>query len=113
MRSPREPGFDLRRFMGGVVVHDDVDVQIIGNATIDLLEEIEEFPGPVALIALADDEARGNVERGEQGCGSVADIIVRPALGHTRHQGQNRLFAVECLYLALLVDAKDQSPIGR
>ena len=48
VRSPRQPSLDRRGLVGGVVVHDDVDVQPLGDAPVDLLQEVEELPGPVA-----------------------------------------------------------------
>ena len=60
----------------------------------------------MALVALADDEAGGCVESGEQRRRSVADIGMGAALGDAGHHGQNRLLAVERLNLALLVDAE-------
>jgi hypothetical protein len=38
---------------------------------------------------------------------------VRPSFWDGRHHRQNRLFAVECLDLALLVDAENKCPVGR
>ena len=78
---PRQPRFDRRRFVGGVVVHDDVDIEPVRDIGIDLLEEVEELGCPVALVTLADHEAGGHVERGEQRCRAVADIVMGPPLG--------------------------------
>jgi hypothetical protein len=50
------------RFMGSVVVHDDVDVEPVGNAGVDLLEEVQELGWPVALVTLADHKAGSDVE---------------------------------------------------
>ncbi len=41
-----------------------MDIEIVGNAGVDFFQERQEFLGPVALVALADDEAGGDVERG-------------------------------------------------
>jgi len=38
----RQPGFDLRRLMGGVVVHDDMNVKLFGNAAVDLFQKVED-----------------------------------------------------------------------
>ena len=43
----------------------------------------------------------------------MADIGMGPAFRHTRHHRQDRLFAIERLDLALLIDAQDQRPISR
>ena len=113
VRSARQPGPDRRRFMGGVVVHDDVDVEAIGNVSVDSLEEVQKFGRAVPLVAFADDEAGGDVECGKQRGRTMTDIGVGSALRHTGHHRQNRLFAVERLDLAFLIDTKDQRPVGR
>jgi hypothetical protein len=51
MRSARQPRLDLRGFVGGVIVHDDMDVESCGDIAIDPIEEVEELTGPVALVA--------------------------------------------------------------
>ena len=56
VRPTRQPGLDRLGFMGRVVVHDDVDVEAVWNAGVDLLEEVQELSRPVALVTLADDE---------------------------------------------------------
>ena len=61
-----EPGFDPRRFVSGVVVHDDMNIEAVRNLSIDLFEELQELDGPVALVASADDEPRGDIEGGKQ-----------------------------------------------
>ena len=33
--------------------------------------------------------------------------------GYARHHRQDRLFAIECLDLALLIDAEDEGSVGR
>ncbi len=59
VRAPGPPGFARRGFVGGVVVHDDMDIPILGAGPGDRLEDIEELPGPGAVPALADDRAPG------------------------------------------------------
>ena len=56
VRPPGQPGLDRRGLVGGVVVHDDVDVQIVRHAGIDQLKEVEELPGPVATSRAAKSE---------------------------------------------------------
>ena len=62
VRPARQPGLDGLGLMGGVVVHDDVDVESVWNAGVDLLEEVQELGRPVALVTLADHKAGGDVE---------------------------------------------------
>ena len=68
MRPAGKPCLDLGGFVGGVVVHDDMDIEPFGNLSIDLFEEVQELGRPVTLVALADDEPRGDIERSEQRC---------------------------------------------
>ena len=51
-----EPRFDLGCLVGGVVIHDDMDIEAFGDLSVDLFEELQELDGPVALVAFADDE---------------------------------------------------------
>ena len=66
MRPASKPSFDLGSFVGCVVVNDDMDVEPFGNLSIDLFEKVQELSGPVTLVAFANDEPRGDIERGEQ-----------------------------------------------
>src|SRR3546814_16302756 len=68
MRAACEPGLDLWRLVGRLVVHHEVDVWPLGDRGVDPLEEVEELGCPMALVAFPDHGAGGNVERGEQGC---------------------------------------------
>jgi hypothetical protein len=54
--SPRQPGFDRGGIMRGVIVHDDVNVESIGDAGVYLLEKVQKLGGPMALIAFADND---------------------------------------------------------
>src|SRR5262249_11308423 len=44
---------------------------------------------------------------------AMPHVAVRATLGYTRHHRQHRLLAIECLDLALLIDAKDDGSVGR
>ena len=77
MRPPRRPCPDIGGLVGGVVVHNDVDIQTLGDAGVGLLQEIRELLGPIVPGALADDEAGGDVEGGEQRGRPVAFVPAR------------------------------------
>ena len=62
-----EPASDLRGLVGGVVVDDEMNVEIFGHIGIDVTQEREERLMPMAFFTLADDLAGGDVEGGEQG----------------------------------------------
>ncbi len=66
MRPAGEPRFDLGCLVGGVIIHDDMDIETFGNLSVDLFEELQELDRPVTLVAFADDEPRGDIECGEQ-----------------------------------------------
>ena len=99
--------------VGGVVVNDEVDVEVRGHVGIHVLEEAQELLVAMAPLALGEDPAGGNVQGGEEGGGAVADVAVRHAFDVAQPQGQEGLGALQGLALALLVDAQDQGMVGR
>ena len=113
MWPSRQPGFDHRCFVSGVIVHDDMDVETLRNTSVDLLQELQELGSSMALVAFADHKAGSDIEGRKQRRCAVADIGVSAALWNARHHRQDRLLAIEGLYLALLVDAQHQRPVGR
>ena len=60
--------------MGGVIVHDDVNVETLRHAAVDLLEKIEELSSSMALVAFADHESRRDVERRKERSRAVTGI---------------------------------------
>jgi hypothetical protein len=71
-----QPRADVVVLVGGVIVQDQVDLQILGHLPVDGLEELQPFLMPVPRHALADDHAGQHVQRGEQGGGAVALVVV-------------------------------------
>jgi len=113
MRPAREPRLDLGGFMGGIVIHDDMDIEPFGDLSIDFFEEVQELGRPMTLVAFADDEPRGHIECGKQRGRTMPHVAVRATFGYARHHRQDRLLAIECLDLALLIDAEDKGSVGR
>ena len=103
---------DTGMLVGGMVVNDEVDVEVRGHVGVDVLEEAQKLLVAVARPALGQDSAGGDVQGGEEG-GAMADVAVRDALDVAEPQGQEGLGALQGLALALLVDAQDQSMVGR
>ena len=58
--------------VGGVVVDDEMDVEVRGYAGVDMPQEGEELLVPA--LALRQHLAGGDIQGGEQGRGAVADI---------------------------------------
>jgi hypothetical protein len=48
--SPRQPGFDHSGFACGVIVYDDMDIELLGDAGVDLLEEIKKLRSTMPLV---------------------------------------------------------------
>src|SRR6478672_33007 len=113
MRPTGEPRLNLWGFVGGIVIHDDMDIESVGDLSIDLSEEVQEFGRPVTLVAFANDEPRGDIECGEQRGRTMPHAAVRATFGYARHHRQDRLLAIECLDLALLIDAEDEGSVRR
>src|SRR5215472_14041120 len=97
-----------------------MDVEPFRDLSIDLFEEVQELGRPVALVAFADNEARGDIEGGEQRGRAVPHVVVRLPFGDAWHHRQDRLLAVEGLDLAHMgicesrfsvQDVIDKSPV--
>jgi len=101
-----EPRFDLLVLVGGVVVLDQVDVEILGRLTIDLLQEPQPFDVRVALLGARDQFALQRIESCEQRHRAVARVIVRHRARPPRCERQPELGALQGLALALLVAAQ-------
>ncbi len=63
--------------MGGVVVDDEMDVELLGDGSLDVAQELQELLLTMAAFALREHLTRGDVESREQSGGPVSDIVVR------------------------------------
>ena len=82
MRAAGEPRLDLGRLVGGIVVHDDMDLEPFGHPSVDLFEEVQELGRSVTLVAFADDEPRGDIECGKQRGRTMPHVAVRATFGY-------------------------------
>ena len=71
-----EPLGDLRGFVGGEVVEDDVNLKGSGDAGVDSLEELEDIDGSVTGAAVCEHLAAGDVERGKDIRGAMALSLI-------------------------------------
>ena len=76
VRPPRKPTSHSWSFVGSVVVHHDVDIDVRWHAGLDDIEEVDEVRCPMTLVALADDAAGTDVEGREQRRCPVAFIVM-------------------------------------
>ena len=95
VRSADQPCLDHSRFVSGVIVHDDVDVEAVRDLSVDLLEEIKKFRSVMTLVAFANHKAGSDVEGCEQRHGAMANIRMGPAFRNARHHRQDRLVCTE------------------
>ena len=80
-----EPGLDLGMFVGGLVVKDDVGLEVGRHGLVDRPQEAKELLVPVARAALREDGAVEQVEGCEQGSGAMAEVVVaHPLARHSR-----------------------------
>src|SRR5258708_35911750 len=102
------PVADQWRLVGRVIVHDEMNVQIVRDGGFDLIEKLAELCGAMASIALADDPAGCDVEGRKERCGAMPRVIVAASSRLTGPHRKHGLAAVECLDLGLLVHTQDQ-----
>ena len=108
-----DPALHGRRLVGGIVVDDEMKIETSRGLLVDQLEKAQELAMAMTRHASSDHPAVEHVQRGEQGGGAVALVIVGHRPGAPLLHGQSRLGAVESLDLALFVDTKDQRLVGR
>jgi hypothetical protein len=110
-RVPGQPAAHDRVLVGGVVVADHVQLPAWVAAG-DLLEEGQELLVAVAGGALVDDVPGRDLQRGEQGRGPVADVVVGALFGPVGPDPADRLGTLQGLDLGLLVHAQHHRPLG-
>ena len=90
-RPPCEPRPDLGVLVGGVVVDDEMDVEVGRDIGLEVAQEGEEFLVPMAGLALGEDRAIEHVERREKGGGAVPFVVVSDAFNVTEADGEHGL----------------------
>ena len=99
--------------MGCVVVHDQMDVELVGDLGFERAQELEELPAAVAWEALADDLSGGDVQGCEERGGPVAHVVMGAPLDLSGPHGKKRPGAIQRLDLALFVDAEHERALRR
>src|SRR3954462_3636459 len=111
-RPLRQPIADQRGLVGGIVVPDQMHVEIARHAGFDLIEELAEFLCPMARLALADHRAGGDIERGEQRGRAMPGIVVAAPLRLAGPHRKHRLAAIQRLDLRLLIQHSTKACSG-
>ncbi len=98
-----EPESYLGMLVGGVVVDDQMDVEMLGHGLLDALEEGKKLLVTMAWLALGEHCSGCDVERGEQRRGAMADVVVGHPFYVTQAHRQHGLGAIEGLDLRLFI----------
>lgn len=104
-RAFGKPITDNLGLVRGVIVHDDVDVEIARYGIFDTVKELSEFCRAVPGIAFVDDLAGCDIECCEQRCRAMARIVMVAPFDLAGAHRQQRLSAIKCLYLRLFINA--------
>ncbi|KRP90396.1 hypothetical protein AOQ73_25110 [Bradyrhizobium pachyrhizi] len=83
--------------VGGVVVDDEMDVQLGRHVSFDVTQEGEELLVAMARFALSDDCAVEHVEGGEQGGRAMTLVVVGDALDVAKPHRKHGLGSFESL----------------
>ncbi len=102
-----EPALHSQMLVCGVIIHDNVHLQVLRHVLFNLSEETQIFLMPVARSTLRKHFAVRRVQRRKQRSGSVASIIVCHSLDVSQSQRQHRLGAFQRLNSALLIHAQN------
>lgn len=87
-RMALQPRLDIRVLVRGVIILNQMDVEVFGRFTIDLFQEPQPFDMGVALLGARDQLAFEDVERREQRHRAVARVIMRHRARSPRRQRQ-------------------------
>ena len=94
-----KPAHHLRRFVGAVVVHDDVDVTGRRQLRVEALEEFQKLLMAMPAMTLADHFPGRDIQGRKQRGRAVANVVVGLAGRDARAHRQQRPRAVQRLHL--------------
>jgi hypothetical protein len=75
-RALCQPIADELGLVGGVIVHDEVNLKVGRHIGFDPVEELAKLSGPVLWVTVTDDAARGDVEGSKQRCSAMAGVVM-------------------------------------
>ena len=99
--------------MRGIVVDDQMQIQVGWSTSIDLLEKLDPFLMAMPWHAIGDNLPFGQFNGGEQRGRAVAFVVVRECLQPTGEKRQALLCAIQGLDLALLITREDERVFRR
>src|SRR6185437_9213999 len=108
-----QPAMNERRLVRGVVVQDEMYVQVARHFSVYAVQEPTKLRGAMATMHFTDHLAGCHIQCSEQRRSAVTLVIISASLDLTGPHWQDRLRPIEGLDLALLVGAQHQCPFGR
>ena len=111
--APLQPCLHLGLLVRGVIVCNQMDIQVLGRLAVELLEEAQPLYMRVLLLGPVDQFPVQVVQRGEQRDRAVPDVIVRLGADVPLAQREAGLRAFQGLALRFLVAAEHQGLLGR
>lgn len=112
-RMPFEPPLDLRSLVRPVIVHHQMEGEALWEFAVQAAEKFQELLVPVPGHTLANDLPIQHAQRGKEGRGAVALVIVRHRAAAAPFERQPRLGAVQRLDLALFVHTEHHRLLRR
>ena len=108
----RQPSLDPGTLVGTAVLGDQVQLELLGHLLVGLHQEAEKLLVPMPWLAFGDYGTANHIQRGKQGVGVVADVVMRYALHISQSHRQQRLGPFQSLDLHLLVNAEHVCILG-
>jgi hypothetical protein len=102
-----KPAFNSQMLVRGVIIHDDVHLQVFRHVLFNLPEKTQILLMPMTRSTFREHIAVRRVQCGKQRGGSVASIIMGHSFDITQAQRQHRLGAFQRLNSALLIYAQN------
>lgn len=109
---PLQPCLDLGVLVRGVVVGDQVHVEMPWRFSVETARELSYSLVAMARYALADHPVGGHVERGERNGSAMALVVAPHGAVVAIPEWPVRLGAIERLDLSLLINREHQSLLG-
>ena len=85
-----QPALDIGAFMRAVVVHNEVDLLLSRQMLFEMIQETHKVAAAMAFLARADHFPIEDIERGKQGSGAVALVVVCLSFRQAGPQRQDR-----------------------
>src|SRR5713101_1150722 len=103
----RQPSFNFRMLVCGVIINDSVYIKLFGNIFIDMLEKVQIFLMTVSAFTFSDYLPAGDVEGSKKRCGAMTFIVVSNAFDVAEAHREHWLSPIECLDLSFFIHTEN------